>query len=355
MVGFESELEQLASPTMNAVYRVRSDPAPADLDTYLRDHPNLHHFRLEREVVHAINRNDATLVLKGLADAGILHLPYRALLLSFDIDDFREDPGWNTPEDRSRNRKPLKSVISAVITDLFQIIEDPREPTGYAVAVSYMPHIVLQNAGGWSTTLDSRQWTLTSYAKQRTVDVPEGPIRGGARAVCNQVANAIICLVTALAAKNTVKDYRKNKRLAQGKRPKAIFIGANGTEYSSTTIIRLPTNLPDDNTMRMGPTGPKRAHLRRGHVHGFWTGKKGEQGLTKKWIAPLIVNADASYVAQARQYVVKGGQTEFSNAADFLGFAGPDQEKVKTVPPQNQSVRPDTDIEPLTGQKKKSS
>lgn len=38
-----------------------------------------------------------------------------------------------------------------------------------------------------------------------------------------------------------------------------------------------------------GERAPMRPHIRRGHWHGFWHGKKGEQELAVKWLLPMLV------------------------------------------------------------------
>ncbi len=114
-----------------------------------------------------------------------------------------------------------------------------------------------------------------------------------------------MCLIVALATKNIVKKTKVNERINGDQKIRREFLGPEKTIYLSTTKVTVPPSqelkADPDHPAKTG-TSPK-PHIRMGHIHTFLTGK-GRLERKKQWVAPMFVNADASFVAQAKKYRV---------------------------------------------------
>jgi hypothetical protein len=111
------------------------------------------------------------------------------------------------------------------------------------------------------------------------------------------IAMARDTLIAILAARNAVKTTKKFKDRETKKKT-----GVRAYDYETT--ITLPRLLDDDPDHPAARGAPKIPHLRRGHIRDQPHGP-GRQSIKKRWIEPMFVNADASFVSTRRAYKVK--------------------------------------------------
>lgn len=103
-------------------------------------------------------------------------------------------------------------------------------------------------------------------------------------------------LVVILASKGVIKE-RKEHKLAN------LGIG-KPAPYAATTTIKLVTVLPDGDETEAASRRPTRPHMRRGHIRHQPYGK-GRELVKDVWIAPMFVNADASFVSARKTYKIR--------------------------------------------------
>ena len=110
----------------------------------------------------------------------------------------------------------------------------------------------------------------------------------------------------ALATRNVVKRTIENTRINnKHKQPKPQFRGPQGAIYLSSTVVEAPdaADMDDDPDHPAQEGTAKRPHMRRGHLHTVLHGV-GRRERRVKWFPAVFVNADPTFVADARKYVV---------------------------------------------------
>ncbi len=88
------------------------------------------------------------------------------------------------------------------------------------------------------------------------------------------------------------KKTKKGPRLFPPMQPKTWDVGVR-----MGTVMRKALEAPSAPAEPRGELGKQRssprAHYRKAHWHGYWTGQRtGEQKLIVKWIPPLLVNSN---------------------------------------------------------------
>ena len=117
--------------------------------------------------------------------------------------------------------------------------------------------------------------------------------------------DALTTLVLALATRNVVKRTATNNRVGTGQRTKARFQGPQGAIYLSSTMVEAPevADMDDDPDHPAQEGTTKRPHMRRGHLHTVLHGVARRERRVQ-WFPAVFVNADPTFVADARKYVV---------------------------------------------------
>lgn len=106
------------------------------------------------------------------------------------------------------------------------------------------------------------------------------------------------------------KIYRKRKNVGQQKiRDQLKEVQAHDCGEDISIIIRkMKKNgtyyVYDNDSSQKGKGAPKRPHVRRGHYHHFWKGKRGSENrtLVLNWVAPTFINS--SLVEEAETVTV---------------------------------------------------
>lgn len=86
------------------------------------------------------------------------------------------------------------------------------------------------------------------------------------------------------------KPAKKKSTKQRSSRVQSYNVG-----YNVGATIRREKRIYEDGAHSSGVSGhhtPKRPHIRRGHFHSFWTGKKdgNERKLVVRWVAPTYVH-----------------------------------------------------------------
>ena len=263
---------------------------------------HLHHFALGREFATSVSRMDVMQTWADLETAGLLHLPYPAISISFYRNDLLLNPLWFSGQSGIDDGQH-DTVITFVAYDALGTFKDGGKLPGMSAQLG--DEFILRTIGGNEIiaveSLDKLVWLDGSPVH---TEAPSN--KAFIRMIAVECVNAVGCIVTGLAARNTLRTTSINTRIGTGKRIKTKFQGPQGAVYLSSTLL----NMPAPHQLESNPDHPAkegtspRPHLRRGHAHTFAVGA-GRTGRRKQWVAPMFVNADPSFIAQAREYILK--------------------------------------------------
>lgn len=276
---------------------VTEAPRSESLKAYIAQHgTSLHHFRLTRAVVRAMDYDSVNDTCRMLEQAELLHLPYPACWVTFRLDDFLDDPGWHTQD------VPEINMTTATVTFVaYDMLSSPKQKE-IVLNAAIGDHIEFRDDTGQILCLCPLYQTVLPINTGINPEVPKAQLSQFAIQVGKECVSAVACLVAALATRNVSKIIKTNTRAWRGI-GNGPYQGPAGAVYLSTTTVDLPKDLAPDADHPARPGSSPKAHMRRGHVHTYLHGPG--KTLTKQlWLPPIFVNADPDYVDRARRYVV---------------------------------------------------
>jgi hypothetical protein len=244
---------------------------------------HIHLFELSANVCASINRDDRKQMIEDLHTAGLLRLPYNEIAVRFYVPDLL-------------HASELKAHVTFAVSGNLSPYEKIKGLHGVA-SDKMFDQVAIE-------FLDGRPPQILKVSDLNGTD--DGwdllQIRTELVATC---LDALTTLVLALATRNVVKRTATNNRLGTGQRTKARFQGPQGAIYLSSTVVEAPEiadmEADPDHPAREG-TSP-RPHMRRGHLHTVLHGV-GRRERRVHWFPAVFVNADPTFVAGARKYVV---------------------------------------------------
>lgn len=238
-------------------------------------------FIIGHDALAAVSDEEVTATVAGLKEVGLYHLPYDRVAVRFLTDDcvLKENPAmphiherFNFWQDKESGRWHSKMGPAHYIE--FRNVNLRAEP-----AQMWCVHD--GSDPGWKP-YEFDAATTTAGDSMETMN--------------ERTANI---LITLLATRNAVKETVEHKTAKLGIGGKKM---GSTRRYQYVTTIGVPKELEDD--VEHKPTGATRAaHLRRGHIRRQHYGP-GNQFVKPKWIAPVFVNADPSFVNSREAYNV---------------------------------------------------
>lgn len=239
-------------------------------------------FIIGHDALAAVSDEEVVATVAGLKEVGLYHLPYDRVAVRFLTDDcvlpYNPDVAsigldrrfnfWQADDGRWHSKMGPAHYIE------FRNINLRGEPASMWCVhdgsdTGWRPYEFNADNKTGASSLDDMS--------ERTADI----------------------LITLLATRNAVKETVEHKTAKLGiggKQP------GSTRRYQYVTTIGVPKELEDD--VEHKPTGATRAaHLRRGHIRRQHYGP-GNQFVKTKWIAPVFVNADPSFVNTRAAYNV---------------------------------------------------
>lgn len=275
---------------------------------YLREQnngKNLHSFNLNNGIIQNTSREEMLEVCSGLNQAGLLHLPFPAVVIQFNSNHFYRNLQWYKFNDDPPESLDFPHITTIVYDDFRCERNEKDERWNFRCGMD--ARLNLRYIDGGRNVVDGIDKSILDIDAGGFVQKDSDSLTF-IESIGRVTTFAAGLLVAALATRNTMKTYSYNKRIGTGQRPKAKFEGPDrSTIYLSITSLDVPprskmTNDPD-NPARLGVS--PRPHWRMGHAHKYWIGsKKGDRSQITKFIPPIFVNADPDFVQSTRKYVV---------------------------------------------------
>lgn len=164
-----------------------------------------------------------------------------------------------------------------------------------------------QIAEKWIWIFQYQIYEDATYTGDVFVILPSGRVANYSQsAMKNEEANAAIVhieqtlrcfLILLLATKNVDKKTTVNSKRSVSPRTQK-----DAKRYSHTTMIKIG-KITETYGSATGTGGPKRPHLRRGHIRTQHFGK-GNTEVKKIFIQPVFVNADEKWINEQKTYRV---------------------------------------------------
>jgi hypothetical protein len=245
---------------------------------------HIHLFELSLNICNSISGDDRKQMLADLQTAGLLHLPFKQIAVRFYLPDL-------VP------KSDRKVLVTFCVSGALSI---HTEDANLVSADKMFDRLAVQTLDG-KTQIFSISDLTGMGGEDGTIDLQ--PVRAELATIC---LDALTTLVLALATRNVVKRTTENKRINnKHKQSKPQFRGPQGAIYLSSTVVEAPdaADMDDDPDHPAHEGTAKRPHMRRGHLHTVLHGV-GRRERRVKWFPAVFVNADPTFVADARKYVV---------------------------------------------------
>lgn len=160
----------------------------------------------------------------------------------------------------------------------------------------------------WVWIFQYQTYEDETYTGEVFVTLPSGRLANYSQsAIKDEAADAAIThieqslrcfLILLLATKNVDKKTTVNRKRSASPRTQK-----DAKRYSHTTLIKIG-KITETYGSATGTGGPKRPHLRRGHIRTQHFGK-GNAETKRIFIQPLFVNADEKWINEQKTYRVK--------------------------------------------------
>ncbi len=245
----------------------------------------IHQFELSANVCGTMGPADRKKMLADMSTAGLLHLPYDEIAVRFYLPDICP----------TRIQAHVTFAVSGALSVSKRFgghLVEAQSITD-AVAVAF---------------LDGRRPVIQRLTELTGMGGNDGEadlleVRTQLLVTCLE---ALTTLVLSLATRNVVKRTAENTRITRtDKKSRPRFQGPLGAIYLSSTVIEAPAvedmEADPDHPARGGAS--PRPHMRRGHLHTVLHGV-GRRERRVQWFPAVFVNADPTFVANARKYVV---------------------------------------------------
>ncbi len=232
-------------------------------------------FILTNEALQATNRREVQETIKAMMELGIAKTPAENFMIAVDLNIYT---GSFFDAGNIKESKELISFWQENSPNDFMLLQFMNVQDGYSDPV------------------------LIGWINVKTLKITKQPAPLNIEYDANQHwAHVQICfaLIVLLATRNVEKNRVENTRSSASAKRR------NASQYASyTTTIRIG-QITKSYGASDGSGGPKRPHLRRGHVRNQRVGE-GRKDTKQIFISPIFVNADKGWVeSQRKAYIVK--------------------------------------------------
>jgi hypothetical protein len=245
---------------------------------------HIHLFELSPNICNSISGDDRKQMLADLQTAGLLHLPFNQIAVRFYLPDL-------VP------KSDRKVLVTFCVSGALSI---HTKDANLVSADKMFDRLAVQTLDGKTQIFSICDLTGVG-GKDGIIDLRS--VKAELATIC---LDALTTLVLALATRNVVKRTTENKRINnKHKQSKPQFRGPQGAIYLSSTVVEAPdaADMDDDPNHPAQEGTAKRPHMRRGHLHTVLHGV-GRRERRVRWFPAVFVNADPTFVADARKYVV---------------------------------------------------
>ncbi len=239
------------------------------------------HFEITDALLKAMTFDDSRASIHNLMDyygTDVAPLPYPELTIRVNVLTFTSLAGWNAGAKNSSHKfdGTLSMTVRLRGACTRSLKDDGARPLGIE-----FHSIAFMETSEWTARYDLNTGLLVYDTGQSSEDVVV--LKPYFRGITTSIG---VLLTAALATSNVHKHTSINKRAGRGY-ASGHFRGRDGVIRLSRTILDIPAPEPGE------PTGKRQPfHLRRGHKHGFRTGKNHEGPLIYKFIPAMLINSE---------------------------------------------------------------